>query len=354
MNISQSIVNLKPYQAGKSIEELRRETGIKEIIKLASNENPLGISEKVSQAVNKYIHELNRYPDSNAFNLKQSLSKKLNVKEQALVIGNGSNELLELIAKVFISNSTEEVIFSQYAFPIYALITKILGATPKIAIADNFGHNLDAISANITKNTKLIFIANPNNPTGTILNNQDIYHFLQKTRKDIIVVLDQAYIEYLQEEDVSIKWLDEFDNLIITRTFSKAYGLAGLRIGYSISNIKIADYINRIRPPFNVNTIGQIAAISALSDSDYLQKTIINNKNGMQQLESGFKKMGLSYIPSAANFIAFKVENANNIFNKLLQRGLIVRPVEMDNYIRVSIGTKQENKYFINELKKLL
>lgn len=354
MKICQSIVDLKPYQAGKSILELRRETGIDKIIKLASNENPLGVSDKVIATINKYIYQINRYPDSNAFDLKKALSKKLAVAEDSLVIGNGSNELIELIAKIFISESTNEVIFSQYAFPVYSLVVKILGATEKIAQAKNFSHNLDAMLSKINKNTKLILIANPNNPTGTLLKNKDIYSFLQKIPKNIAVVLDQAYIEYLQEEDIAIKWLNEFDNLIITRTFSKAYGLAGLRVGYCISNMKIANYINRIRAPFNVNIIAQMSAIAILSDKEYLQKSISNNKKGMRQLESEFKKMGLSYIPSAANFIALKVDNANNIFNKLLQKGLIVRLVEMFDYIRVSIGTKEENERFIYELKKLL
>lgn len=354
MKISKSIINLKPYQAGKSINELKREIGIDKIVKLASNENPIGVSKKVLTAIVKNIEQINRYPDSNMFDLKQSLSKKLKIKQQNLVIGNGSNELLELVAKIFISSDKDEIIFSKYAFAVYGLIAKILNAKEKIAKDKNYSHDLEAILKSISKNSKLIFIANPNNPTGTMLTSAKIYDFLKKVPEHIIVVLDQAYIEYLQEEDKSIHWISEFKNLVITRTFSKAYGLAGLRVGYLISNSKICDYINRIRAPFNVNIIAQIAAISALEDDNYLKKSIKNNKDGMKQLELAFADMNISYIPSFANFIAFKIDNATEVFNKLLKKGLIVRLIEIEDYIRVSIGTKEENQFFIDELKKIL
>ncbi|HAU20742.1 MAG TPA: histidinol-phosphate transaminase, partial [Gammaproteobacteria bacterium] len=217
-------------------------------------------------------------------------------------LGNGSNDILELVARAYVCQAEDEVVFSQYAFVVYPLVTQALGATAVVTPANDFGHDLDAMLASITDNTKLIFVANPNNPTGTLLSDDAIYAFLSKVPSSVIVVLDQAYIEYLDTTDLSIGWLNEFDNLIITRTFSKAYGLAGLRVGYSISNPEIADYLNRIRQPFNVNHIAQSAATAAIFDEAFLVRSVIANKNGLLQLSQGFKRLGLSYIPSHANF----------------------------------------------------
>ena len=252
MNVCESILGLNPYQGGKPIDELKRELGLEYVIKLASNENPLGASSSVKQAINSALREIHRYPDGNCYDLKIALSKHLGVDIATISLGNGSNDLLELIARVFVCKSTDEVIFSQYAFVVYPLVTQALGATAKIAPAQEFGHNLDAMLEMIGDETKLIFIANPNNPTGTLLTDSEIYDFLSKVPKQIPVVLDQAYYEYLDTIGQAIDWLNVFDNLIITRTFSKAYGLAGLRVGYSVSKPNIADYINRVRAPFNV------------------------------------------------------------------------------------------------------
>ena len=354
MNACESILGLSPYQGGKPIEELERELGIKNVIKLASNENPLGASLKVVEAIKLSLKDAHRYPDGNGYELKRAISQHLDVALEMISLGNGSNELLELIARVFVCKNTDEVIFSQYAFVVYPLVTQALGATAKVAPAKDYSHDLNAMLELINDNTKLIFIANPNNPTGTLVSDDEIYNFLIKIPSDIPVVLDQAYFEYLNVSDEVVDWLNEFDNLIITRTFSKAYGLAGLRVGYSVCSPIIADFINRVREPFNVNHTAQVAAICALSDLDYLEESKKVNINGLRQLEKGFKKLKLTYIPSHANFIAVKFSNAMKIYNDLLKEGVIVRPVEMENFLRISIGTTEENTYLLRALEKIL
>ena len=354
MNACESILGLSPYQGGKPIEELERELGIKNVIKLASNENPLGASLKVVEAIKLSLKDAHRYPDGNGYELKRAISQHLDVALEMISLGNGSNELLELIARVFVCKNTDEVIFSQYAFVVYPLVTQALGATAKVAPAKDYSHDLNAMLELINDNTKLIFIANPNNPTGTLVSDDEIYNFLIKIPSDIPVVLDQAYFEYLNVSDEAVDWLNEFDNLIITRTFSKAYGLAGLRVGYSVCSPIIADFINRVREPFNVNHTAQVAAICALSDLDYLEESKKVNINGLRQLEKGFKKLKLTYIPSHANFIAVKFSNAKEIYNNLLKEGVIVRPVEMENFLRISIGTTEENTCLLRALEKIL
>ncbi|SMN15706.1 Biosynthetic Aromatic amino acid aminotransferase beta @ Histidinol-phosphate aminotransferase [uncultured Candidatus Thioglobus sp.] len=353
-NICASILSLKPYQGGKPISELQRELGLDKVVKLASNENPLPVGEKVQQAIMQATSEIGRYPDGNGFELKQAIAQHLSIAVEQITLGNGSNDVLELITRATVCCASDEVIFSQYAFVVYPLVTQALGATSMITPAKNFGHDLEAMLAAITDNTKLIFIANPNNPTGTLLADSTIYDFLSSVPSTVIVVLDQAYAEYLNARDNAIEWLKEFDNLVITRTFSKAYGLAGLRVGYSLSSSEIADYLNRIRQPFNVNHIAQSAAVAALTDTDFLQKAISLNQQGLRQLAAGFDELGLSYIPSFANFIAIKVSDASVVYQQLLEKGFIVRPVEMENYLRVSVGTKNENEVFLNTLKSIL
>jgi len=354
MNACESILGLSPYQGGKPIDELARELGLKNITKLASNENPLGVSPAVKEAVFNSLSSINRYPDGNCFELKKAIAEKLAVKPDMVSLGNGSNELLELIARVFVSKKTDEVIFSQYAFVVYPLVTQALGATAKVSPANNYGHDLNSMLSLISENTKLIFVANPNNPTGTLLSDDELHSFLNKVPNDISVVLDQAYFEYLNIEDNAINWLKEFDNLIITRSFSKAYGLAGLRVGYSVCSPLIADFINRVREPFNVNSTAQVAAIAALSDDDHLRDSVEVNTQGYEQLTNGFDSLKLKYIPSHANFIAVEFNNAMNIYNNLLKEGVIVRPVEMSGYLRISIGTADENDHLLSALKKVL
>ena len=354
MNACESILGLSPYQGGKPIDELARELGLKNITKLASNENPLGVSSAVKEAVFNSLSSINRYPDGNCFELKKAISEKLSVTTNMISLGNGSNELLELIARVFVSKKNDEIIFSEYAFVVYPLVTQALGATAKVSPAADYGHDLNSMLSLISKNTKLIYVANPNNPTGTLLSDDELYSFLKKVPKNVPVVLDQAYFEYLNIEDHSIGWLKEFENLIITRTFSKAYGLAGLRVGYSLCSPLIADFINRVREPFNVNYTAQVAAIAALSDDDYLKDSITVNTDGYLQLTTGFNSLNLSYIPSHANFIAVEFNNAMNTYNDLLKEGVIVRPVEMSGYLRISIGTSDENMHLLSALKKVL
>lgn len=354
MSVCESILSLSPYQGGKPISELRRELGLDHIVKLASNENPLGAGPKALNAMQEAMADVGRYPDGNGFELKQAISEHVSVETQSIALGNGSNDILELLARAYLCNAEDEVIFSQYAFVIYPLVTQALGAKAVVTRSKNFGHDLDAMSKAINDKTKLIFIANPNNPTGTLLSNEALYKFLLKVSNSVIVVLDQAYVEYLNVVDDTVQWLQEFDNLVITRTFSKAYGLAGLRVGYSISSSQIADYLNRIRQPFNVNYIAQIAATAALADEAFLVRSVVANKNGLLQLSQGFDKLGLSYIPSSANFVAVKVGDAIKIYQKLLEKGFIVRPVEMQNYLRVSVGTQIENEEFLDALKSVL
>ena len=354
MNACESILGLSPYQGGKPIEELARELGLSKISKLASNENPLGVSKKVQKAINDSVSNLNRYPDGNCFELKEAIARKHNVSSDMVSLGNGSNELLELIARVFVSKGTDEVIFSQYAFVVYPLVTQALGATAVISPAKNYGHDLDSMLSLISNETKLIFIANPNNPTGTLLSDEKVNKFLNQVPRDIPVVLDQAYFEYLNIDDQAISWLNEFENLIISRTFSKAYGLAGLRVGYSICSPLIADYINRVREPFNVNHTAQMAAIAALNDDDYLEDSVRLNTDGYEQLTNGFQALNLNYIPSYANFIAVEFDDPMSVYNNLLKEGVIVRPVEMKGFLRISIGTTNENMHLLEALEKVL
>ena len=354
MSVCESILSLSPYQGGKPVSELQRELGLDRVVKLASNENPLGLGQKTLEIIQQAITQVNRYPDGNGFELKQALSQHLNVSQDSITLGNGSNDILELIARAYVCKSEDEVIFSEYAFVVYPLITQALGAQAVVTKSKDFGHDLEAMLLAITDNTKLIFVANPNNPTGTLLTDEALHAFLSRVPNSITVVLDQAYFEYLDCVDLAVNWLKEFDNLIITRTFSKAYGLAGLRVGYALSSSQIADYLNRIRQPFNVNHIAQVAAVAALGDQSHLVRSVIANKNGLKQLAEGFDKLGLSYIPSSANFIAVKVKDALKLYQQLLALGFIVRPVEMKNYLRVSIGTSREISSFLDALKSAL
>lgn len=347
------ITQLQPYQPGKPIEELERELGISNIIKLASNENPLGPSANVLAALSTASKEIHLYPDGNGFALKTALAEKYGLLREQITLGNGSNDVLELVARAFVA-SNDEVIFSQYAFAVYPLVTQAIGAKSVIAAAKDYGHDLDAMSSLITDKTKLIFIANPNNPTGTSLNSDSLLTFLEQVSNNIIVVLDEAYLEYGEQDVNTLEWLDLYPNLVITRTFSKAYGLAGLRVGYSLSAPDVADLLNRIRQPFNVNSVALTAATVALQDEAYIQETKLCNDKGMAQLEAGFKALGLEYIPSRGNFITVDVAmNGEVCFQSLLKQGVIVRPVAnygLPHHIRVSIGLETENKRFLEAL----
>jgi histidinol-phosphate aminotransferase len=305
------------------------------------------------------LSQLALYPDGSAFNLKQALAKKMQVEPAQITIGNGSNELLELIARVFLSPENNAVI-SRHAFIVYPIAVQALGAELRVAEAKNFGHDLDAMAQLIDANTRLVFIANPNNPTGNWLPIAEIERFIQKVPAHVVVVLDEAYHEYVDKQGYAsaLTLLSQFPNLIVTRTFSKAYGLAGLRVGYAVSHPTVADLLNRLREPFNVNTLALVAAEAVLSDEDFLQQSIAINRQGMQQLEQGLRELGLSFIESAGNFIAVNFErNAMPLYEALLREGIIVRPVgvyEMPTWLRVSIGLPEQNARFLASCRKVL
>ncbi len=349
------------YQGGKPISELAREMGlqVEDIVKLASNENPLGISPKADYAIQEALLDIARYPDGNSFALRDAVSKKFSIAPNQLVFGNGSNDILELAARAFLT-AGYEAIYSQHAFAVYPLVTQATGATGVVVPAKHgYGHDLTAMLAAITPKTRIIFVANPNNPTGTLLDKAELHAFLKQVPKAILVVLDEAYDEYLSADNKSeaIAWLSEFDNLIISRTFSKAYGLAGLRVGFGLCHADIADLMNRVRQPFNVNSIAQAAAVASLADDDFVERSYALNQAGMAQLTQGFNKLGLEYIPSFANFVSFKVNEAAEVNQKLLQNGVIVRPIanyEMPDYLRVSIGLFSENARFLEVLEQIL
>ncbi|OPX56090.1 histidinol-phosphate aminotransferase [Oceanospirillum multiglobuliferum] len=356
---NKGVQGLQPYQPGKPVEELERELGISNIVKLASNENPLGPSPKALAAIEKVLPELTRYPDGAGFRLRSAIAEQLGVAANQVTLGNGSNDVLELIARAYLTGHSASL-YSQHAFAVYPIVTQAIGAQHIVVPAKNWGHDLEAMAAAITEKTRVIFIANPNNPTGTWLTETEVRAFLDQVPERIIVVLDEAYTEYVSEAEFpnGITLLNDYPNLVVTRTFSKAYGLAGLRVGYSVSNPQVADILNRIRQPFNVNMMAQEAAIAALADTDYLRKGVELNQQGMAYLESEFKRLGLSYIPSVGNFVCVDVGRpAGPVDQALLHEGVIVRPVgayQMPNHLRISIGTMAENQRFIEALEKVL
>ncbi len=355
---------LQPYQPGKPIAELEREYGLSSIIKLASNENPLGSSPRVVDVLQSNLEELTLYPDGNGFELKQALAAKYtNISSDNITLGNGSNDVLEIIARAFV-NKTDSVIYSEYAFAVYPIVTQAIGATAIVTPAKDWGHDLTAMLAAVTNNTKLVFIANPNNPTGTWVNTKTLQQFLESVPDHVIVVLDEAYFEFASHPDYGVKdypdglaLLKQFGNLIVTRTFSKAYGLAGLRVGYAVANPQITNILNRVRQPFNVNALALKAAEVALSDDAYLDASVQLNSEQMTLITDGLQALDLPFIPSVGNFVCFKVVDANSCYENLLKEGIIVRPVGnygMQDYLRVSVGTKDENQRFLSALKKAI
>lgn len=353
------VAKLQPYHPGKPTEELERELGIKNIIKLASNENPVGASPKVIQKLAGF-NDYARYPDGNGFRLKQALCEFYSVQEDQITLGNGSNDILELVARAF-ANPDDEIVFSEHAFAVYPLATLAVGATPVIVKAKDWGHDLDAMLAAITEKTSVVFIANPNNPTGTWLDNDALHSFIKAVPEHVIVVLDEAYYEYRKaEEDAvdALQWLTDNPNLLISRTFSKAYGLAALRVGYSFSHPDVANILNRVRQPFNVNTPALLAAEVALHDQEHIKTSVVLNQVGMDYFTQSFDSMGLHYIPSRGNFISVDLQQDGlKLYDALLHEGVIVRPVAnygMPEHLRISIGTEEENHRFIQALTKVL
>jgi len=353
------VQKLHPYMAGKPVSELERELGITGIVKLASNENPLGLSELVVKAIQDETIDGCRYPDANGHYLKAALSERLRVSPSQITLGNGSNDVLEMIAKVYLQPH-HEVIFAEHAFCVYPIVSQAIGATLVEVPAKEWGNDLEAMLAAITDKTRMIFIANPNNPTGTWLGEQPLKAFIKAVPSDIIVVMDEAYTEYVTDRSIpnTVDWLSEYENLVVTRTFSKAYGLASLRLGYAVTSELICGLLNRLRQPFNVNSFALAAGIAVLSDEAYLTKAISVNQSGMQQIIASCDDFDLQYIPSAGNFVTIDMaQAAMPIYEKLLHKGVIVRPVgnyNMPNHLRVSIGLEQENQKYIDAMKEIL
>jgi len=353
------VQGLRPYQPGKPLQDLEREYGITRAIKLASNENPLGPSPEALRAIAGLGKDLARYPDGNGFRLKTALASHLGVETDGITLGNGSNDILELLTRAFV-RPEHEIIFSAHAFAVYPIVTQAAGAGAVVTPAKDWGYDLDAIKDAITDATRLIFIANPNNPTGTWLGKTALRALLDDVPEHVMVVLDEAYCEYVEEPDYpdSLPWLGDYPNLVITRTFSKIYGLAGLRVGYSVSSPVIADILNRVRQPFNVNSMALAAAEAALGDPAHVVHSISSNTAGLRQYEEGALDLGLDYIPSVANFIAVDLGRpALPIYEALLHKGVIVRPVAnyaMPNHLRITVGTQEDNRVVLDALAAVL
>ena len=349
---------ISPYLPGKPITELAREMGmpVENIVKLASNENPLGMSPKARQAVEAALGGVERYPDQ--FDLIAKVAGRCGVGHSQVVLGNGSNDVLDLIARVFLAPGRSAV-FAQHAFAVYPLATLSTGAELIATPAKDFGHDLAAMRAAIRPDTRIVWIANPNNPTGNFLPYPEVRAFLESVPADVVVVLDEAYNEYIppSERVDTAAWLAEFPNLVICRTFSKIYGLAGLRVGYALASPQVADLMNRVRQPFNVNNLALAGAFAALDDTEFLQASYELNRAGMAQIVAALERLKLAYIPSYGNFVTFRAGDAAAVNQKLLRQGVIVRPIAgygMPEWLRVTIGTERENARFIEALEKAL
>jgi|Wag4MinimDraft_11_1082651.scaffolds.fasta_scaffold00014_10 histidinol-phosphate aminotransferase len=352
------INELIPYKPGKPVKELERELGISEAIKLASNENSLGVPELAKKAVIEHLDEMNFYPYGDAFYLRRKLSSLLEVNPDRLLFGTGSNEIIELLIRTF-AKKGDSILSYFPSFSVYGIIAKAAGIECKwIKVKDDFYVDFDKIKENMDEKVRIVFLANPNNPTGTYISAEQLEDFMEFVNENTIVVLDEAYVEYVDAHDFpnTFRLINKYKNLISMRTFSKAYGLAGFRVGYAIGDKEAIDMLNRVRQPFNVNMAGQIAAEAALDDKDFLRKSIKNNREGKKYLYTEFKKLGLKYVETQANFILVNVGDGEKIFNKLLREGVIVRFLgeALKEYIRVTIGTPEQNKIFIDKLNKVL
>ena len=351
--------SLTPYQPGKPIEELERELGLTDIVKLASNENPLGPGPLAREAMAAAMREIERYPDGSGHVLRMALARELNLDPARITLGNGSNELLELVARTFVTPD-DEVVFSQHSFVVYPIVTQAIGARAVEVPAREYGHDLAAMADACGERTRLVFIANPNNPTGTWNGRQALRKLLETVPGHTLVVVDEAYFEYVDHPQYpnALDWIDEFDNLVVTRTFSKVHGLAALRVGFAVSNLQIADLINRVRQPFNVNTLGMVAAAKALEDKAHVSASKALNHRGLRLLEEGARKLGLSFIPSIGNFLTVEMPGpAGDFYEALLRQGVIVRPIAgygLPNHLRVSVGLESENERFVSALEKVL
>ena len=355
-NLNQGVLGLKPYEPGLPLEQTQKKLGLEKVIKLASNENPLGPSPKaldlLKGQLNSFSSDLNRYPDGNAYNLKEAISKKYSVDINQITIGNGSNDLIEFVSRCFLGEG-KKAIYSQHGFAIYPLAIKSTGAVPIKSKAKNWGHDLELMKDLVDDKTKLIFIASPNNPTGTAKTLQEIKDFLNNLPEDILVFLDQAYFEYIEgtEFDIPFSLIDDHPNLVISRSFSKAHGLAALRLGFCISNPELSDYLNRVRQPFNTNSLALDLGKIALSDQEHIDKSVMINSSGMERVKRALNSFNYRYIESWGNFISFDAKQDSDVaFQYFLKKGVILRSLkvyEMPQHLRVSIGTEEEMDFFL-------
>ena len=360
-NLNQGVLGLKPYEPGLPLEQTQKKLGLEKVIKLASNENPLGPSPKaldlLKGQLNSFSSDLNRYPDGNAYDLKEAISKKYSVDMNQITIGNGSNDLIEFVSRCFLGEG-KKAIYSQHGFAIYPLAIKSTGAVPIKSKAKNWGHDLELMKDLVDDKTKLIFIASPNNPTGTAKTLQEIKDFLNNLPEDILVFLDQAYFEYIEgtEFDIPFSLIDDYPNLVISRSFSKAHGLAALRLGFCISNPELSDYLNRVRQPFNANSLALDLGKIALSDQEHIDKSVKINSSGMERVKMAFDSFKYSYIESWGNFISFDAkQDSDEAFQYFLKKGVILRSLkvyEMPQHLRVSIGTEEEMDFFLKVLEE--
>ena len=356
---TEGVRGLTAYEPGKPIDELQRELGLDDVVKLASNESPLGPSPLALAAARDALSDISRYPDGNGFYLKASLAERLGVSASQITLGNGSNDVLEFVVRAFAAPG-HEVVYSEHAFAVYPLATRAVGARGVQVPARDFSHDLDAMARAVNERTRVVFVANPNNPTGTWVDNNALSAFIGALPRHVIVVVDEAYREYVDEDAYPdcVQWLAQRPNLVVTRTFSKAYGLAGLRVGYALAHPQVADLLNRVRQPFNVNSVALAAAQAALDDEAHLERSREINREGLQFLAAGFRRLGLSYIASIGNFISFELPGeAASVYQALLREGVIVRPLAgygMPRHLRVSVGLPEENRRFVQALERVL
>ncbi len=358
--VAEWIASLIPYPPGKPIEELERELGVTDSIKLASNENPIGPSPKAVAALYNSLAGLNRYPDGSCFYLKKRLAQALGVTEDMLIIGNGSNEIIEFLVRAFIGTG-DEVVMGNPSFAVYPLVTQASGATAvSVPLTGDLVHDLDAMADAITERTRMVFIANPNNPTGTVVGRKDFDRFVEKLPEGVVLCIDEAYFEYVNDPDFpdSIEYVRSTNKaVIVLRTFSKIYGLSGLRVGYGVADPELISFLDRVRQPFNVNSLAQVAALAALDDTAHVELSKQSNSEGMVFLFTELEKAGFECVPSQANFFLVKVGDGGRVYNELLKDGVIVRPMKgygLDNYIRVTVGTVAENKRFIDSFGRVI
>jgi histidinol-phosphate aminotransferase len=352
------LASLVPYQPGKPVEEVEREYGIRDSIKLASNENPQGPSPRAVEALRGALAGIHRYPDGGGFYLKQKLAAKLGVDAEQIALGNGSNEILELVARSFLRPG-EDAVMSEQAFVVYASVVQAAAGIPRAVPLREFTHDLDAIAAAVRKSTRLVFLGNPNNPTGTVYHRGAFERLLERLPKDVVVVADDAYAEYVADPEYphTLDYLRPDRLLVTLRTFSKIYGLAGLRIGYGVGPAELVAALERIRQPFNVNVLAQVAALAALDDEEHVERSRRANREGMLFLEREFTRLGLDYVPSQANFVLVRVGDGSEVYERLLRRAVIVRPMggyEFPEHVRVTVGTAEENRRFVEALEGAL